>query len=93
MEEAQRGTSLPQRHGDRALARTEFPETTALSACLERGLFHKIRRRHVTREKDFIFVPEVTHSLEAWEGRGDALSLASLLSLSECEWSTSLTKG
>lgn len=65
-------------HGDRALARTELPETTALSACLERGFSHKARRGHATREKDLLFVPEVTHSLETQEGRRDALSLASL---------------
>lgn len=28
--------------------------------------------------KNLLFVPEATHSLEAWEGRGDTLGLASL---------------
>lgn len=86
--EAQRKANLLQRHGGRALSRTELPGTTIQRACPERGFYRKAWHGHGTRGKELLFVPEVTHTLKAMEGSDDgagddALSLVSQLCLTE----------
>lgn len=61
---------------------------TVQRACSERGFYHKAWHGPGTREKELLFVPEVTYTLKAAEGSGDeagddALSLVSLFCLTE----------